>query len=400
MRRLNHARILMYSHDTFGLGHLRRCRAIAHALVEEFKGLQVLIISGSSIAGAFNFKARVDFLKIPSVIKLRDGDYTSMAQHIDLSDTLAMRRALILDTAKMFQPDLMIVDKEPLGLRGEMLDTLEYLRAQGTVLALGLRDVMDAPHLLEAEWRKNDVLARIEALYDAVWVYGPPEFHDPLIGLDVSPGLRERITYTGFLRRSTPHGHPGHPLPDEDYILVTIGGGGDGGTMVSQVLSALEYDMERPYHTVLVLGPFMPAEEREHLRQRAERLPRVTLWEFDSRIEHLMAGAQAIVGMGGYNTFTEILSFDKPALIVPRVQPRQEQLIRARRAQELGLTDMLHPDEASDPRRVAAMLRALPHRPPPSSSPQPARMDGLETVRRLVGESLGHHPAVKLAADG
>ncbi|TIW02938.1 MAG: hypothetical protein E5V81_37250, partial [Mesorhizobium sp.] len=65
------ARILMYSHDTFGLGHLQRCRTIAHSLVEDFRGLQVLIISGAPIAGAFDYRARVDFVKIPSVIKLR-----------------------------------------------------------------------------------------------------------------------------------------------------------------------------------------------------------------------------------------------------------------------------------------------------------------------------------------
>ncbi len=91
MRRLGHARILMYSHDTFGLGHLRRCRTIAHALVEHFKGLHVLIISGSPIAGAFDFRARVDFVKIPSVIKLYNGEYTSIARHIDLQETLEMR---------------------------------------------------------------------------------------------------------------------------------------------------------------------------------------------------------------------------------------------------------------------------------------------------------------------
>ena len=65
MRRLEHARILMYSHDTFGLGHLRRCRTIAHSLVENYRGLSVLIISGSTIAGAFDYRVRVDFVKIP-----------------------------------------------------------------------------------------------------------------------------------------------------------------------------------------------------------------------------------------------------------------------------------------------------------------------------------------------
>ena len=45
------ARVLIYSHDSFGLGHLRRCRTIAHALVEKYKSLSVLIISGSPIIG-------------------------------------------------------------------------------------------------------------------------------------------------------------------------------------------------------------------------------------------------------------------------------------------------------------------------------------------------------------
>jgi predicted glycosyltransferase len=120
LRRLEDARILMYSHDTFGLGHLRRCRTIAHSLVEDFRGLNVLIISGATIAGAFDYRSRVDFVKIPSVIKLRNGEYTSMERHVDLADTLKMRASIIRSTAEMFQPDMFIVDKEPMGLRGEI----------------------------------------------------------------------------------------------------------------------------------------------------------------------------------------------------------------------------------------------------------------------------------------
>jgi predicted glycosyltransferase len=123
-----HVRILMYSHDTFGLGHLRRCRTIAHSLVEAFKGVHVLIISGSQIAGAFDFKARVDFVKIPSVIKLYNGEYTSIGQHINIEETIEWRTKIIRSTAESFEPDIFIVDKEPLGLKRELLPTLEYLK--------------------------------------------------------------------------------------------------------------------------------------------------------------------------------------------------------------------------------------------------------------------------------
>lgn len=387
--RLRHARILMYSHDTFGLGHLRRCRAIAHALVERFKGLQVLIVSGSSIAGAFEFRTRVDFLKIPSVIKLYNGEYTPLAEHTDLQDTLSLRRSVIQSTAESFVPDILIVDKEPLGLRGELEPTLHWLKDRGATLVLGLRDVMDSPALLDAEWARADVLAKMEALYDAVWVYGPQDFYDPLVGLDAPGRLRDRLDWTGFLRREV----PGGPTPTlaampPDALLVTVGGGGDGAELMHQVIAAHDHDPTLDWPVVMVLGPFMKAEERDDLRRRAASHRALHLIDFDNRPEILMETAAGVVAMGGYNTFCEILSLDKRALIVPRVRPREEQLIRARRAQALGLVDMLLPEEAAEPARLAAALRALPRRPVPSRTAPGLDLGGLDRVADLVGRIM------------
>ena len=114
-------RVLIYSHDSFGLGHLRRCRAIACALVEQFPNLSVLILSGSPIIGNFDFPARVDFVRIPGVIKLRNGEYTSHSLDMDVEKTLELRSAIIRHAASIFDPHIFIVDKEPLGLRGEVL---------------------------------------------------------------------------------------------------------------------------------------------------------------------------------------------------------------------------------------------------------------------------------------
>jgi predicted glycosyltransferase len=169
-------RILMYSHDTFGLGHLRRCRTIAHALVEAFKGVHVLIVTGSQIAGAFDLKARVDFVKIPSVIKLYNGEYTSISQHINIDETIDWRTKIIHSTAECFAPDIFIVDKEPLGLKRELLPTLQYLKKRGCKLVVGLRDVLDDEELLAAEWGRNDTLHHIQRFYDDIWIYGPEGF--------------------------------------------------------------------------------------------------------------------------------------------------------------------------------------------------------------------------------
>src|SRR5258706_7364440 len=114
--RRNDGRILIYSHDTFGLGHLRRCRTLAHALVDRFKQLSVLILSGSPIIGSFDFRARVDFVRIPGVIKLRNGEYTPLNLHLDIGETLLLPESIIKHTAEIFAAHPVIVDNGPVSM--------------------------------------------------------------------------------------------------------------------------------------------------------------------------------------------------------------------------------------------------------------------------------------------
>ena len=371
----------MYSHDTFGLGHLRRCRAIAHSIVEQFKGVSILIISGSQIAGAFDFKARVDFVKIPSVIKLYNGEYDSIGEYIDIEEILEMRKLIIQKTAEAFNPDIFIVDKEPMGLKGELEPTLEMFKGTKTQTILGLRDVMDSPELLLKEWTKQKMLEKIDNYYDSAWIYGPEHFWNPLEGFDVSKSLASKLKYVGFLERENQSipSTEGHSLP-EKYILVTAGGGGDGIAIMEQVLAAREYDPQIDFPIVMVLGPFMKSDNRDRLRLRASRLANVTLIDFESRMEILMQNAVALVGMCGYNTFCEVLSFNRKALFVPRTKPRQEQYIRAKRATEIGLSSMLTPEQAAIPSVMAEALLNLPNQELPSENLALSDMAGLDTI--------------------
>ena len=387
---LNGARLLIYSHDTFGLGHLRRCQSIAHALVERYKGLSVLILSGSPIIGSFDFRARVDFVRIPGVIKLYNGEYTSLGLHIDLKETLAIRASIIHHTAQIFAPDVFLVDKEPLGLKGEIHDTLTMLKSRGTRLVLGLRDILDDPALLRREWQSKNLMPALDELYDEIWVFGLEEIWDPLTDMDVSRAVRDKMVYTGYLPRQVPkHSKALPPVEmDEPYLLVTAGGGGDGDAMMDWTMRAYEADPELPYPAVFVLGPFMRSEMQNELMERGARLDRVEVVAFDSHMELLMEKSSGVVAMGGYNTFSEIISFDKRALIIPRSHPRQEQLIRARRADDLGLARMLTDDSNSDPQIMIDALRALPAQRLPSEAKIPNLLGGHAKVGELAGQSL------------
>jgi predicted glycosyltransferase len=395
-------RVLIYSHDTFGLGHLRRARAIANALVAGRSDTSVLILSGSPVAGSFDFGKRVDFVRIPGVRKLSNGEYECPNLDLSIDEATRLREAIILQTARSFRPDLLIVDKEPTGFRGEILPTLSHLARTGARLVLGLRDVLDEPEVVRDEWARKGALQALD-LYDEIWVYGLQEIYEPLSALSLAPSLRERVHYTGYLRRDLPRrrsggGDPG--VTGEPFVLVTTGGGGDGADLVDWVISAYENDRSLDQPALIVFGPFLDRQRRAAFQARIRAIPSLDAITFDAKIEHLMRRAQAVVAMGGYNTFCEILSLDKPALIVPRRTPRLEQSIRALAADRLGLVRMLEDlDGTRDPRAMAEALRALPDQAPPSRVVVPGLLDGLDTIRsRFEAHARARHAPISLPA--
>ena len=396
-------RVLIYSHDTFGLGHLRRCRAIAHSLVAHDPGISVLILSGSPIIGNFEFGERVDFVRIPGVIKLQNGEYKPLKLPMDIEETVALRANIIRHTALSYEPDVFIVDKEPHGMRGEVLDTLVALKERGTQLVLGLRDILDDPVLLAPEWLNKNVLPTLENLYDEIWIYGLPQVSNPLDGLDLPGKVVRKTVYTGYLRRALrSNSLPVAELPfkNKPYILVTAGGGGDGEQVFDWVLRAYENDPGQPVPAFFVFGPFLDPDLQAQFNARMARLDNVEAITFDNHPEAFISNASGIVAMGGYNTVCEILSFDKPALIVPRTRPRLEQFLRASRMQEMGLIKMLMPDSPGildnpqeDWKIMATALRHLPQQSLPSEVVVPGLLDGLRNVDRLVDIAAGRRRA-------
>jgi predicted glycosyltransferase len=383
-------RMLIYSHDSFGLGHLRRCRAIAQSLVAYRDDLSIMMIVGSPIVGAFSFSPNVEFIRVPGVVKVANESYQPHSPGLSIEDLMAIRSAIILETARVFEPDIFLVDKEPLGLRGEVEATLELLKKRGKILVLGLRDVMDDPGRLADEWDRKRALPAIENLYDHIWIYGIPEICDPLDGIEVSDAVRQKTRFTGYLRRGkTPSGlyPPPHEI-EEPFFLVTTGGGGDGAMLVDWVLRAYEFDPTLDMPAKIVLGPFMGTTQQTGFMERVARLKHIEAIAFEANMEALMQRALGVVAMGGYNTFCEILSLDKRALIVPRTAPRAEQFIRATRAEELGLAAKLMPGDTTDPFQMVEALRALPYRRRPSKVHIPGLLDGLSVINGLVDQYL------------
>lgn len=355
-------RALFITNECAGLGHLRRSINLARAVTERSPDSTALIVTGSSALGSFELPKRVDTVKLPVFRREADGTLYAAALGVDMSIIESLRSEILRTTAAAFEPDVVVIDKTPLGLRGELVPMLEHLREVGrTRIVLGLRNVEDEPTRVRADWSEANLLAAVERYYDCAVVYGPNSTTgDALSCLD---GVRMPVPVTrvGFVG-SAPATTPPDDLPP-GYLLVTVGGGTDGYELITSVLDA-ERHAPLPFPIVVVTGPLMAGNEVAELARRCDGT-HTRLFEFRHDMPRLLAGALAVVTMGGYNTISEVLQTGVPSLVIPRVRPSAEQLIRANELVVLGLAEMLHPDSITPERMWNAVQRVAkrPRRP-------------------------------------
>ncbi len=383
-------RIALYSHDALGLGHVRRNLLVAEALLAD-RSRAILLITGAREVGEFAMPPGVDCLALPALRKAVGGRYQARSLALSLESLVRLRAETIRAALASFRPHVLIVDKHPLGVQRELEPSLQGLRAGSTRLILGLRDVLDAPAVVRREWRLDGSEAAIRDHYDAVWVYGDPRIYDPVAEYGLPQGVATRVRYTGYLAR-TDAGSSGRDsasprplaalgLPPGRLALCLVGGGEDGYRLADAFART---ELPPGMNAVMLTGPFMPAEDREVLRRRAAGT-NLRVLRFVENPAPLFDVADAVVAMGGYNTDSELISRGKRALIVPRVGPRQEQLIRAERMRDLGLLDLLDPDELG-PRALGEWL-AREQGPPPGMRER-IDLDGLGRLPALLDEAL------------
>ncbi|GBE13597.1 undecaprenyldiphospho-muramoylpentapeptide beta-N- acetylglucosaminyltransferase [bacterium BMS3Bbin14] len=390
--------ILMYSHDTYGLGHIRRTLAIAGYL--RSASTNILILTGSPVAGRFRFPDNVDFVRIPGMIKKTNDEYQALAIRIDPEHAVTIRKAIISATAATFRPDLFIVDKEPLGLKREVLPVLQWFRRHSpqTRTILGLRDIMDDRATVRRDWRRRNVYHYLEELYSEIWVYGRQEIYDPAVEYDIPAAVRDKMFFTGYLQRPVASAKRSlktrqkFAVRDQDRLIVlTAGGGGDGFKMMDTYLAMHESRPVPGIKSILITGPFMPREQRGLLAQRA-RPYRITVLPFYPRMEEMFGAADLVITMGGYNTVCEILSQQTPALIIPRETPRLEQLLRAEALKKQRLIEFI-PWSALNPERLHHQLLAMlddlqPYRQAIAGFP----LDGIDFIKNRLRHFKGSRP--------
>lgn len=339
-------RVALYSHDSLGLGHTRRNLAIAQALSDTLPGLtgrtvSGLLITGERTATSYRCPEGFDWVVVPGIRK-GEGRYEPRTLAVGTNRLFDIRSAVISGALASFRPHIVIVDRHAFGVDGELDEPLRALKAAkpDTTLVLGLREVLDAPEVARAEWEKIGI-DRVADLFDRIWVYGDRAVHDPLATGELPAEFAPMVDHTGLLSdgRKTSGRSPAARRP---FVVTMLGGGSDGGAVARAAAAA---PVPGGMQHLVVTGPQMPAEVRAEVEAAAGPATKVTTKVSDGL--SYVAGAEAAITMGGYNTIAETLSTDTPALVVPRTLPRAEQLIRARGLAAAGAIDMLDPTEVT-----------------------------------------------------
>lgn len=389
-------RVLFYSHDSFGLGHIRRTLSLCDSLRAEYAQASMLVLTGSAAIAMLPLPAGVDYVKLPCVTKVADEQYRSRFLPIGFEAVRSVRRDIIQSTARAYQPSLLMVDNVPLGLKGELRGTLEELRTWNPQVrtVLTLRDILDEPSRIVTRWSNDGTYEAIDRLYDHVIIYGSPEVFDLVREYRFPASLAAKCTYAGYISRLPPVGAADElrrqlSCGADRLVLVTVGGGGDGGPLVEHYLKGLTsvggITVGGRVHHHVVCGPEMPAAERASLRARYGDRDDVAIVDYTSDLVGTMAAADVVVSMGGYNTVCEILSLRKAAVVMPRRRPRLEQWIRCTRLAQRGILRVVDPEDDPASNLINAVRQALAG---PQLAPALGHLDGLETFARLLPQLL------------
>lgn len=389
------SRILVYSHDTFGLGNIRRMLAISEALTEADPAACVLMLSGSPMLHAFRMHPRIDYIKLPCLARDTNGAYGVKYLDLDYAAALRLRSGIIAAAASEFEPDVVLVDKKPLGVDGELQAALDLLRARERRprTYLVLRDILDEPSSTRAIWENNDYHSVIARHYAGVLVAGCAEVFDVAREYAFPDATRAMMEYIGYLhrsggRRARAEVRAQFELGDLPLVLVHAGGGADGAPLIETFLDGLRAREGDPaFYSWIVTGPELSASERERLKARSADLACVRFDDFTDDMASTVEAADAVVSMGGYNAVCEVLSLGKPALIVPRSQPVKEQAIRAARMASKRFFHCMSEADLRPDALMAATMRLLQHGQGQVRARTGLAFGGLDRVVEIVSEN-------------
>ena len=191
-------RLLIYTQDGTGLGHLKRALNVARAIGETTTEWKIVLLADSP-ALALVCSSEIEYVQLPTIIKTEGMTWRPHESSLEVSEIIGIRSATIRDFFFEFRPDVFLVDHMPTGALGELRPLLDRVleRPDRPRLVLGLRDILDEPSVVRDVWGELDAYRYVGG-YDAVLVYGCRDFYDTGRAYDLASHT-EQLVYCNYV---------------------------------------------------------------------------------------------------------------------------------------------------------------------------------------------------------
>jgi ATP-binding cassette subfamily B protein len=378
-------RVLFYSHNGVGVGHLQRQLDLASAFRRRHPDSALLLATGSHAAGMFEIPDGIDVVKLPS-LAMTDRYRTWEPRNLPLQrdSVVRLRSELLDDTVAHFAPDLLVADFMPSGPFDELICALDRLRRSGGRAVVGFRDIVDEPRFVQQLWQENGTYETMRRYYDAICVYGDRRTLDFAQAYALDRTLDNRMHYCGYLGRS-PQRALDVSLFERPFVLASCGGGADGSAVIEAFIDAGSSVRDRSGGTWLaVTGPLMPYADHRRLAEVGNAAGIEVRRSVPDLRSHV-AAADCVVCMPGYNTACDLLTHRLRSVVVPRHGPSQEQVLRARRLAEWNVAQVIEQADLGTDALARAIEDALSGPPPPEA---PVPLNGLEQAIDVFTRTL------------
>ena len=351
-------RIMYYTHNSIGVGHTFRALAVITAMRKHRPDIDFLVVSGTSVPELF-LKNGIEVVKLPSIkFHIDDNTYFLGPRYLKNCSVEAvsdLREKIIEDTFKTFQPDVLIVEHNMLGQRGEIIPILlkKWRQiSQGETFALVhiSRGVLKNPSLIEAPFndrRQKSESIYVGDLYDFIYVMEDREVIDinrAYFGNRRS--LKRKIQYMGKITVKTREELASKEEvfrrlnngSDHEIILVSLGRARSALRIAELVVQAFsDLNLQDRYRLFFVIDPYLAPEIKQQLVRRFSN-GHLFFLDFLPDLVDIINAASLVIGRAGYNTLSEVLLTDSRAILIPEEHGHQEQETRLGKVQKANIS--------------------------------------------------------------
>jgi predicted glycosyltransferase len=332
-------KVLIYSHDTFGMGHISRSIKLSKEIIAKKKA-SIIIVTGSAIPNLIDIPKGIEMIKLPTLRSIRKKglSYESFNANIDPLLILKMRELILLDIIKSYKPDLMLVDFSPKGVKNELESSLKYIKKNlKTKMFITFRDIIDDPRVVTEKWKRRGYEKLFKQYYDKILIFGQKEINDYVKQYQLNDDTKNKIVYLGYMVKRVKIGNK-----KKDKILITVGGGRDGKEILIKLLKSIKKIKKfRSFKIDVVSGPLSNKKDFIILKKQYAKYKNIKILFCVPNLSEKFSKYKLVISMGGYNTFTDVLSSEISNLIIPREDFEKEQLIRAKIFKKIGLVNYL-----------------------------------------------------------